>query len=66
MTQPLSPADQAKINAGAIAYLDVSDDMPNKSNEFLDGLHYKLGWTPTEIAQLRLRAVKITLDRLKK
>ena len=63
--QTLNANDQAKIQAGANAYLELSSDVPDKTEEFLSSLRHKLGWTPAEIIQLQTRVVDMLLERRK-
>jgi hypothetical protein len=60
---PTDAAD-AKILAAARMYLEVFRVSPDKTEEFLDGLHTNLGWSPSEIVAVELRVADILLGQL--
>ena len=63
MAEVTSAADYSKIQAGATMYLEVQRDRPDMTEEFIDCLRSKLGWSPSDIAALRTRVADILLER---
>jgi hypothetical protein len=59
MGEPMTAADDAKIQAGAAMYLEVLRDRPDKAEEFLGSLLGQLGWLPSEITALQARVTDI-------
>ena len=55
--------DHVKIQAGAAAYLELFNDGPGKTEELLELLRSKLGWSHEEILALQTCAVEILLAR---
>ena len=59
MSEVTTPANFAKIHAGAAMYLEVLRDRPGKLDDFLAGLRKRLGWSPDEVIALQLRVADI-------
>ena len=66
MSDATNAADHAKIQAGATMYLEVFRDRPDKTEEFLNCLRGKLGWSPSEMIALQTRVADILLEHGKK
>jgi hypothetical protein len=62
MAATMTAADDAKIQAGVDAYLELLKDGDGKEEELLQSLRDKFGWTLAEIIALQGRVVDILLE----